>query len=356
MMFKEVTLIGTPYERGQQYGAACKKEIALSMRTYESLFVRHKNMTWEQARKLSLLYLPAIRKLDECYVQEMQGIADGAGVTFEDILVINSRSELLYSNLPLNAEAPQECTAFSLLPPATLDGAVIAGQSWDYAPAQRDAVIIVRIPGEGDRPTLLFFPEAGMIGGKGCNSAGLSLTLNALRAKEYDIGIPVHIRMRRILECSTLDKAYEAATKGAMPGPANLIMTHKDGLSLDVELSPVGVDVLMPQQGVLVHSNHFIGPYLSPLHRQASGSSYIRLQRAQQLFCGKTGLTVQDAQAALRDHKGYPTSICDHSSEHLPIEIADCATNFGLVMNLTDNEVWLAPGNPCENPFVKIPL
>lgn len=107
---------------------------------------------------------------------------------------------------------------------------------------------------------------------------------------------------------------------------------------------------------MLVHSNHFIGPYLSPLHRQASGSSYIRLQRAQQLFCGKTGLTVQDAQAALRNHKGYPTSICDHSSEHLPIEIADCSTNFGLVMNLTDNEVWLAPGNPCENPFVKIPL
>jgi len=356
MMFKEVTLTGTPYERGRQYGAACVKEIALSMRTYEGLFARNRNMTWEQARKLSLLYLPAIRELDEAYVQEMQGIADGAGVTFEDILVINSRSELLYSNLPVDTTVPQECTAFSLLPPATQDGAVIVGQSWDYAPVQRDAVVIVRIPGEGDRPTLLFFPEAGMIGGKGCNNAGLSLTLNALRAKEYAIGVPVHIRMRRILECTTLDKAYEAAIKGEIPGPANLIMTHKDGLALDVELSPVGAEVLMPQQGVLVHSNHFIGPRLSALHRQASGSSYVRLQRAQQLFCGKTGLTVDDAQAALRDHKGYPTSICDHSSEHMPIEIADCATNFGLVMNLTRNEVWLAPGNPCQNPFVKIPL
>ena len=356
MMFKEVTLTGMPYERGRQYGAACKKEIALSMRTYESLFVRHRNITWEQARKLSLLYLPAIRELDEAYVREMQGIADGAGVTFEDILVINSRSELLYSNLPVDTEVPQECTAFSLLPPATLDGAVIAGQNWDYAPVQREAVIIVRIPGEGERPTLLFFPEAGMIGGKGCNSAGLSLTLNALRTEEYDIGLPVHIRMRRILECATLDKAYTAATKGAIPGPANLIMTHKDGLALDVELSPVGVDVVMPRQGVLVHSNHFIGSYLRARHRLASGSSHIRLQRAQQLFCEKTGLTVEDAQAALRDHKGYPTSICDHSSEHMPIETADCATNFGLVMNLTDNEVWLAPGNPCQNPFVKIPL
>ena len=107
MLFKEVTLTGTPYERGRQYGAACVKEIALSMRTYEGLFARNRNMTWEQARKLSLLYLPAIRELDEAYVQEMQGIADGVGVTFEDILVINSRSELLYSNLPVDTEVPQ---------------------------------------------------------------------------------------------------------------------------------------------------------------------------------------------------------------------------------------------------------
>ena len=356
MMFKEVTLTGTPYERGVQYGTACKAEVERSMRSYAAMFAQHKNMTWDQARTLSLQFLPAIRELDESYVQEMQGIADGAGITFEDVLVINARSELLYSNLPFHAEPPPECTAFSLLPPATADGAVIAGQNWDYTLGQRDAVVIVRIPGEGDRPTLLFFPEAGMIGGKGCNSAGLSLTLNALRTEEYGIGIPVHIRMRRILECSTLSNAYNAAVKGEIPAPANLIMTHKDGLALEVELSPVGVEVMMPEQGVLVHSNHFIGPRLRMRHTRASGSSYIRLQRAQQLFCGKTGLTVNDAQAALRDHKGYPASICDHSAMHLAQTNDDSATNFGLVMNLTHNEVWLAPGNPCENPFVKIPL
>ena len=160
--------------------------------------------------------------------------------------------------------------------------------------------------------------------------------------------------MCRILECTTLADAYTQAVKGVIPAPANLIITHKDGLALGLELSPVGVDVMLPEQGVLVHSNHFIGPHLSGLHGHANtGSTYVRLARARQLFCGKTDLTVAYAQEALRDHKGYPTSICDHSSEHMPIEIADCATNCGLVMNLTDNEVWLAPGNPCQNLFVK---
>ena len=89
MMFKEVTLTGTPYERGQQYGAACKKEIALGMRTYEGLFARHRNMTWEQARKLSLLYLPAIRELDEGYV--LQGTkCSKETVTYETKVVAKS--------------------------------------------------------------------------------------------------------------------------------------------------------------------------------------------------------------------------------------------------------------------------
>ena len=206
------------------------------------------------------------------------------------------------------------------------------------------------------RPDLLVFPEAGMIGGKGMNSAGLSLTLNALRTKEHGDGLPVHLRMRRILECTTLNQAYEQAVRGAMPSAANLMMTHKDGVALDVELDPSGIDVLLPQQGVLVQTNHFLGPKNLPiLDHAGSGSTYIRLQRAQQLVCDKQALTVEHAQAAFRDHKGYPTSICAHPTNPAnPVTVAQNATNFGLVMDLTHLEAWLAWGNPCENPFVKI--
>ena len=37
MMFKEVTLTGTPYERGLKYGQTCKEEIAISVRNYRDL-------------------------------------------------------------------------------------------------------------------------------------------------------------------------------------------------------------------------------------------------------------------------------------------------------------------------------
>ena len=355
VMFKEVTLTGTPYERGLQYGQSCKEEIAVSVRNYQALFALRKKLTWEQAQRLSRRYLPAIRALGDDYIDEMQGIADGAGITFDEVLAINARTELLHTSLSAD-DLVQECTAFAAMAPATKNGTVLAGQTWDFTLLQRQAVVIVRIPGDGTRPGLLFFPEAGMIGGKGMNSAGLSLTLNALRAKEHGSGLPVHFRMRRILECATLHQAYEQAVRGTMPSAANLMMTHRDGIALDVELDPSGVDVLLPQRGVLVHTNHFIGPKMSLTHDHAgSGSTYIRLQRAQQLFCEKQELTLEDAQAAFRDHKGYPTSICAHPvNPATPVTVDQNATNFGLVMDLTHLEAWLAWGNPCENPFVKI--
>lgn len=357
MTFKEVTIQGAPYERGLQYGKACPEEIAISIQSYTDLLMLRKKMTWEQAKALARKYLPAIESLDHAYVEEMQGIADGAGVTFEDILVLNARSELLHTAVPADREDCMECTAFSAVAPATKDGRVLAGQTWDFSLAQRAAVITLRIVGEGDRPTILIFPEAGMIGGKGCNSAGLSLTLNALRTPEYNFGLPVHIRMRRILEQTYLAGAYEAAVAGQMPCAANLMMAHKDGLAIDVELDPQWVDVLLPEGGVLAHSNHFIGPKLSQLRGHAmGGGTYLRLQRARQLFCGRNDLTVADFEAACRDHKGRPSSICCHSTDVDEPLFSRNGTNFGLVMDLTDGVVRLAYGNPCQSEFVTIPI
>ena len=357
MTFREVTIQGAPYERGLQYGKACPQEIAISIQSYTDLLMLRKKMTWAQAKALARKYLPAIEALDHDYVEEMQGIADGAGVTFEDILVLNARSELLHTTVPADPEDGMECTAFSAVAPATKDGKVLAGQTWDFSLAQRAAVITLRIVGEGDRPTILMFPEAGMIGGKGCNSAGLSLTLNALRTPEYNFGLPVHIRMRRILECPTLMHGYEAAVAGEMPCAANLMMAYKDGLAIDVELDPQWVDVLLPEGGVLAHSNHFIGPKLSQMRANAKGGgTYIRLQRARQLFCGRTDLTLADFEAACRDHKGWPSSICCHSTETGEPLFSQNGTNFGLVMDLTHGTVRLAYGNPCESEFVTIPI
>lgn len=348
---KEVTVGGTPYERGVQYGRACREEILLSVQNYIHWYA--KRMSWEEVQRRAMRYLPALREAGEEYIEEMQGVADGAGVDFAEIMVINSRSEPMD---PVPGEgAPQECTAFSAFPPATADGAVLAGQNWDLFRAHREAVVILRIlPSEG-KPGILMFPEAGMIGAMGMNDAGIGLTLNALSTLTKQYGLPLHIRMRKILEQKTIGKAFDCIMEGNRPSSGHLMITHKDGVGLGMEMDPADVDVLQPENGVMVHTNHFVGPKFAARPDQNSASSYIRYQRITAHLKGKTGLTTEHIKAALRDHAGYPDSVCTHAVAGTDgSELWHSATNFSLIMDLVHGTAEFAYGNPCESGYVTL--
>ena len=357
MSFKQILLEGAPYDRGLRYGRECRGEILISLASYRRLFQKERNITWEQAQEIACRFLPFIEGKYDSYLEEMKGIADGAGVGFQEILALNCRTEILYSSVPGGTKAPDECTAFSAVAPAAHPDAVLAGQTWDYTVAQRKAVIIARLPGEGEIPARLLFLEAGMIGGMGVNAAGLSLTLNALDTADSDLGVPLRIRMRSILDAGNINDAYIAAAGMPIPFAANLIITQKDGVSLDLELDPTGCDVLIPENGLLVHSNHFIGPRMVQTHPHSSlASTYCRLQTLKQNLQSRKDLTAADIEEFFRDHRGYPVSVCRHPDPKLtgPARQDDYQTNFAFVADLKSGLVRFAPGNPCEEEFVTL--
>ncbi len=358
MSIKQITLEGTPYEKGFQHGSRCRAQVLRSLETYRNRYAA-KQVSWEDARRIAGRFEHVLTGEYACYAEEMRGIADGAGLEFADILALNLRSEILYTGLKDLPEEADECTAFCALPPATADGAVLAGQTWDYTIAQREASFIARFPAEGQRPVMLLFLEGGMVGGKGVNAAGLCLTLNALHTPRAAIGVPLHVRMRAVLEQSTLSGAYVKAAAMPVPVAACLILTHKDGLSLGLELDPEGVDVLLPENGILAHTNHFVGPRMVLNHaHSASGSTYIRYQRMWQLLRGKPALTQADLEAFTRDHAGYPTSVCAHPAPDTPPEKLPNAggTNYAFVADLTHDRLRFVMGNPCEGNYEDIEI
>jgi len=349
-MIKEITLIGTPFERGVLYGEACKEEIRTGIESYSRLFGA-RGMNWHKAREKAGDFLAAIQKADARYMEEMKGIAQGAALDFEDILAINCRSELLYA-----PHAPHECTAFSLVPPATKEGKVLAGQNWDYTRSQREALVVLRIPAQEGAVSLLLFVEAGMIGGKGMNSEGLSLTLNALSTTEYAYGLPLHIRMRQILEQKTFEGAYQAAVEGGHPSPVHWIITHRDGRALGLEIDCSGIDELQPQEGAHFHTNHFIGPKFGG-RATPSPNSLARLERISALLGKKEGLAIEDVKNALADHGNHPHCICKHVNPDAARDIMhQGATNHGLIMDLKAGEAHFAYGNPCESTYLIIKI
>ena len=350
MKFKEITVRGTPYERGQAYGRMCREEIGVSIRVYQMLFEGLKGISWEDARNISERYLSLTRDFEPDYAEEMKGIAEGANVDLLDIAALNARTEIMYSQ---SSKADvKECTTLSLMPPATADGRVIAAQNWDFSGLLKDSVVIVHVY-QDDKPHFVMVAEAGMIGGIGMNDRGIAVMLNALRAEVPCQGIPLRTRMRAMLEAETLSDAYVRGSHAPV-SVANLIATHKDGVAIAFEMDSETVEPMIPEDGVLLHTNHYIGPKMY-LKNDVNhmGSSYIRLQRIRTLVKECHGkITVDDVMRMLRDHAGYPQSICDHENLKDPVVKRD-ATNFGIIMDLSENCMYLAPGNPCENEFEK---
>jgi isopenicillin-N N-acyltransferase like protein len=96
-MVLEVRCTGAPYEIGLKHGDAAKSQVHGSIAFYKSLFQRVAGLSWPEVHTEALKFMPLLNQ-DEWipYVQEMRGVADGAGVSFEDVLALNVRTEIAY--------------------------------------------------------------------------------------------------------------------------------------------------------------------------------------------------------------------------------------------------------------------
>src|SRR3546814_10393509 len=97
----------------------------------------------------------------------MRGIAEGAGRRFEEIVLLNARTEILKlaARPDLRAklaaiEDPDGCTGLVALPGATAAGRLIHAQNWDWKAECAETAVDLRIPRD-DGPDTLPFTQAG---------------------------------------------------------------------------------------------------------------------------------------------------------------------------------------------------
>ncbi|MFE0421631.1 hypothetical protein [Streptomyces sp. NPDC058953] len=88
---------GSPRDRGRQYGAAARRRVQLSLESYEGMYAHFAGLDWAAATALAETFVPVIEAFDADYLEEIGGIADGAGVAFPDVLALNLRTEILFS-------------------------------------------------------------------------------------------------------------------------------------------------------------------------------------------------------------------------------------------------------------------
>jgi isopenicillin-N N-acyltransferase-like protein len=118
---------------------------------------------------------------------------------------------------------------------------------------------------------------------------------------------------RGIYEADALDGAVAAVRRADRAIPANIMLSTPQGPA-DMEVTLDGVDVLRPREhaGVLSHANHCLHPGLRAIADEYPDliESRSRQARVDTLLAGSTLLSPDPA--ILRDHDGYPRSICRH--------------------------------------------
>ena len=355
-----IEITGDRRELGRQHGEAARAQIRESIDFYRGSFKRVTGLEWTAIRHNAHRWVKPIEDYLPGITDEIRGIAEGAGVEFEEVLALNARGEL--STHDPFSESDEGCSSFAILPEASGDGHTYAGQNWDWRCEITGTVILLRIVQPG-KPTIVMQTEAGQVGRHGASSMGLALNANGLGTRwGKGIGVPQPVIRRKILESHDMQEALSAIFDAKPSLCSNLLITHRDGFAIDIETTPDRHGWMYPTDGLLVHTNHFIAfvpEQVAATYRPFSVNSLWRLPRLtaglkKVRAAAGTQETRSAIASALRDHFGHPDSVCKHGNER-SVGTDRNQTIASSIVDLTTGEYRIAAGSPCESEYKLLP-
>lgn len=322
MPFPLIDLAGPPRDRGRAYGVAAAARIHRSAEIYLTAFERQ-HLGAARVRALVDTLIPIIDRFEPAYLEEMRGIAEGAHCKLEHVVVVNARTELLAEARRAAAGAPDPtpdpvdgCTGAVVLPEAAAGGKLLHGQNWDWRAECAETGVVLRIS-QDDGPTVLTFTEAGGLARCGMNSAGVALTANFLGSDRDGRapGVPLVLLRRRALESPHFALGIQTIYATEKFVSNNIMLSHAGGAAVDIESAPDESFLLQPENGLLVHANHFESPAalakLKDTGLPSTPDSAYRAQRVRGLLAPKRGaIGVDDLKAAFFDDFASPYAVC----------------------------------------------
>jgi isopenicillin-N N-acyltransferase-like protein len=356
-----ISLTGSPYEIGYRHGKIAKEAIKHNIQFYLDLWNYFSGVDKSQVLENAREFIPYIERIDSELIEELKGVAEGCGVEFEEIVALNARWELNHSYFSPTVpdKALDGCTAFAISTEATKNKHTFIGQNWDYKTGVKESCIILIIK-QQSKPDIIINTEAGIIGHKGFNSAGIGIGLNFIRCNRdvFHEGLPMLIKVRSILNAETLSECLKIIMTFEGPNSGNIVIAHRDGEAIDIECLPDDSFFLYPKGGILTHANHFLSLSFQgkDTGRALLPDTVIRNNRAFGLFQNKRGnLGFDTIKQVLRDHFDYPNSICRHRNERLEL-YESWETITSMIIDLTEGKMLYTSGPPCSNSYEAVAI
>ncbi|MBI3240683.1 MAG: hypothetical protein HYZ49_00100 [Chloroflexi bacterium] len=347
-MIKLLRVSGTHYSCGQQIGVAC----ADTLRDWITETQAHlpDGLRWDDYRNAARPYLTATERAFPWLVEELRGGAEGANIDFLDLFTISIEELFGGSPEPVKPELEKasRCSDFAACAPAT-DGHVLLAHNNDLHPASQDKLVAVDwdLP---DHPRLFTIGVGGIFLSIGVNAAKLALTGNELSPNDERPGIPRLLIARALLSARTFDEAVNIALHPDRASSYNNLISTGDGQIASVEASATDHELILPEDGWHVHTNHYTHPRMKQYEKypDKTEKSVSRYDRARELLRSRPGgpVTLPLLKTFLADHNSTPATLCRHD--------ANVKTVFSALIDLTEGTMEATVGNPCVGEFERV--
>jgi hypothetical protein len=261
-----LTLDGkTPRERGYQHGVALEFLIKKALGQFKR-WIRT-NVGLEEPGTMILdfaentPYMESARDQVPELVEEMEGIASGAGVDIRQLFVYQSFDEffiyLLHSGA-LDAGATGHCTTAGVY--GRPDKPNYIGHNNDIPTYHQELVTVLHIKYPDSTLEILQSTFAGQIGQNGLNNRGVAVGINTLANLPGGDGLPVSFNVRKILESGDVDEAIAYLTSARFAQAMNYLIGDRQRV-VSVETWQDNAIVLGVYDGpYAVHTNHALNP------------------------------------------------------------------------------------------------
>lgn len=350
--FPFYTARGSHRELGRQHGEQARDQIHAHLEAIQ----RSTRLARQTLESRALQFKPLFETHCPHLLEEIKGLAAGAGISLADALAVNIRGAL-------GTVTDEGCTSFVAGRESTASGEVLIGQNSDMLAENGDFAYVLRLE-PVDKPAVLIWTFGGMIGYHGLNSAGVAHMANDLGeggpARRF--AMPHYPVKRMALECSTLAEVTDLFRRIPLWFNGNYVLCDGEGAILDIEATSAGPELITDEgRGFIAHSNHYCSDrYANPGNAAATWlDSFPRLDRMTALLEERNGaLTLDDLKQALADHDGYPRAICRHAQpEHNDTDFETAGvTVAGLIAEPEQGRLHVSAGNPCQSGFTTYSL
>lgn len=269
-----IEIAGTPHEVGLQlgrHGAEIVNRYLVRSHGWASVMAFRSDPRIARARQHVAERFPR-------YWHELQGLAEGLGLPFEDVFAWNCRGDVW-------AMAPEGCTTIQV--PGSIP---VLGHNEDGDPRLASHCVLATIRSEGGKAFTAFVYPGSLPGHTfAATEAGLVQTVNNIRSRQTGAGIPRMVLTRAVLDCSGIDEAARTIATAERAGAFHLSLVQAgDERIVGVEFthsSCSAVTVALPQ----CHANHLIHARTAAEEQIVTASSRSRQERGDELAAGHAG-------------------------------------------------------------------